>query len=69
METEEEVLSRFFLKKKQSNLPKRVTTRRVRQPKGPARFDPQSLAWRETWEVQESEKKEEGGEETRGREK
>lgn len=58
LETEKEVLDRFFVDKMPANLPKKVTARRVRKPDGSARFDPLSKEWKEIWEEQENEKNE-----------
>ena len=57
METEQEVLDRFFTDKTPSNLEKKKTTRKVRKPDGSARFDPLSAEWREIWEDQDQAKK------------
>ena len=57
METEQEVLDRFFADKTPSNLEKKKTTRKVRKPDGSARFDPLSPEWREIWEDQDQAKK------------
>ena len=43
METEQEVLDRFFTDKTPSNLQKKQTARKVRKPEGSARFDPLSM--------------------------
>ena len=58
METEQEVLDRFFTDKTPSNLQKKQTARKVRKPEGSARFDPLSAEWREIWEDQDQAKKE-----------
>ena len=57
METEQEVLDRFFTDKTPSNLEKKKTTRKVKKPEGSARYDPLSPEWKEIWEEQEQEKK------------
>ena len=64
METEQEVLDRFFTDKTPSNLQKKQTARKVRKPEGSARFDPLSMErhgmeeWKEIWEDQDQAKKE-----------
>ena len=58
METEQEVLDRFFTDKTPSNLQKKQTARKVRKPDGSARFDPLSTEWKEIWEDQDQAKKE-----------
>ena len=58
LESEQEVLERFFIDKTPSNLETKKTTRKVRKPDGSARFDPLSTEWKNIWEDQEKEKKE-----------
>ena len=64
METEQEVLDRFFTDKTPSNLQKKQTARKVRKPEGSARFEPLSMErhgmeeWKEIWEDQDQAKKE-----------
>ena len=58
METEQEILDRFFTDKTPSNLQKKQTARKVRKPDGSARFDPLSTEWKEIWEDQDQAKKE-----------
>ena len=58
LESEQEVLERFFIDKTPSNLETKKTTRKVRKPDGSARFDPLSTEWKDIWEDQEKEKKE-----------
>ena len=58
VETEQEVLDRFFSDKTPSNLQKKQTARKVRKPDGSARFDPLSSEWKEIWQDQEQANKE-----------
>ena len=58
METEQEVLDRFFTNKMPSNLQKKQTVRKVRKPEKSARFDPLSTELKKIWEDQDQAKKE-----------